>query len=299
MEHFIPKRFFWPDGPLRVLFSILAVLSAVCLYFVTPRFAESPSLFASAALILFVAEVIAFEVGIRHLSLSAMKLEVIRLTKQFELFADLTPAELEMIVGAAREKRYSCGERIFIEGDPVDHVTMLLSGFVKVTQMGLLGNEVILRLNGAGEIVGSYRVCTDCTHASAAQAVQPSRALVWDAAVFEKLQIRIPTFRRNSIRALKKRLLEMEQRFREVSTETVGSRLSSELIRISDRLRRSTDGRLEIPVSRAELGQMIGTTPFTVNQLLAMWEAQGILTQDNESFVREYISTLNEVAVNP
>jgi CRP-like cAMP-binding protein len=91
----------------------------------------------------------------------------------------------------------------------------------------------------------------------------------------------------------------MEQRFREVSTETVGSRLSSELIRISDRLRRSTDGRLEIPVSRAELGQMIGTTPFTVNQLLAMWEAQGILTQDNESFVREYISTLNEVAVNP
>jgi hypothetical protein len=70
MERLLPKRILWPYGPLRVAFSILAVLSAVGLYFASPRFAESPSLFTTAALILFVAEVSAFEVGLRHLSLS-------------------------------------------------------------------------------------------------------------------------------------------------------------------------------------------------------------------------------------
>ena len=80
--------------------------------------------------------------------------ERIRSARQFALFAEVTPAELEIVIGAAREKRFDRRETIFTEGDPVRHVTMVLSGIVKVTQMGLNGNEVILRLNAAGEIVG-------------------------------------------------------------------------------------------------------------------------------------------------
>lgn len=72
MERFLPKRILWPYGPLRVVFSIVAVLSAVALYFASPRFAESPSLFAGAALVLFAAEVSAFEVGVRRLGSSNM-----------------------------------------------------------------------------------------------------------------------------------------------------------------------------------------------------------------------------------
>ena len=66
--------------------------------------------------------------------------EKIRSAKQFALFAEVTPAEMEHILGAAREKRFSRRETIFTEGDPVRQVTMVLSGFVKVTQMGLNGN---------------------------------------------------------------------------------------------------------------------------------------------------------------
>ena len=99
--------------------------------------------------------------------------ERIRSARQFALFAEVTPAEVEVVIGAAREKRFDRRETIFTEGDPVRHVTMVLSGIVKVTQMGLNGNEVILRLNAAGEIVGSYRVCANCTHCATAQAVQP------------------------------------------------------------------------------------------------------------------------------
>jgi CRP/FNR family transcriptional regulator, nitrogen oxide reductase regulator len=312
MEPFIPKRILWPHGPLRVLFSVLAVLSAVCLYFVTPRFAESPSLYATVSLILFVAEVTAFEMGVRHLKVSAVKNAQLAAAlreegdvlaeraaqnvalrrwavtnhqsrrqnegiQQFELLAQLTPSEFEAIVGAGREKRFSRGETIFTEGDPADHVMMVLSGFVKVTQMGFDGNEVILSLNGAGEIVGSYPVCANSTRSSTARAVQPCVALVWDAATFEKLLARIPTFRRNSVRALEQRLFEMEQRFREVSMEA-GRKLSMELARLADRVsRRSDNGLLEISVSRHELAKLTGTTLFTVSRLLERWRQQGIV----------------------
>lgn len=223
--------------------------------------------------------------------------EKIRSVKQFALFSEVTPAEFEIIVGAAREKRFARRETIFTEGDPVRQVTMVISGFVKVTQMGLNGNEVILRLNGAGEIVGSYRVCANCTHCATAQAVQPCIALVWDAAIFEKLLARIPNFRRNTVHALEERLLEMEQRFREVSTEKVGSRLSSELVRISDRLRRTPDnGHLEITLSRAELAQLTGTTLFTVSRLLCQWQTQGIVRVRRESVLVQDFAALAQIS---
>ena len=223
--------------------------------------------------------------------------EKIRSARQFELFAELTPAEFEAIVGAAREKRFDRRETIFTEGDPVRQVTMVLSGFVKVTQMGLNGNEVILRLSGGGEIVGSYRVCTNCIHCATAQAVQPCVALVWEAAVFERLLARFPAFRRNTVHALEERLLEMEQRFREVSTEKVGSRLSSELVRISDRLRRTpNNGHLEITLSRAELAQLTGTTLFTVSRLLCQWQTQGIVRVRRESVLVQDFAALAQIS---
>jgi CRP-like cAMP-binding protein len=200
------------------------------------------------------------------------------LIEGFALFAEVPPADCKAILSAAREKRFEKRETIFSEGDPVLHVTMIVSGIVKVTQMGLNGNEVILRLNAAGEIVGSYRVCVNCSHSATARAVQSCVARVWDATVFEKLLARIPTFRRNTVLALEERLREMEQRFREVSKEKVELRLSSELVRLSEQLH-----RLEITLSRAEMAQLTGTTLPTVSRLLGRWQSFRIVKVQRES----------------
>lgn len=66
MERSIQTRLIWPDGPFRVIFSVLAVFSAVGMYFLSPRFAESGSLFAISALALFAFEVLGFELGMRR-----------------------------------------------------------------------------------------------------------------------------------------------------------------------------------------------------------------------------------------
>jgi len=212
------------------------------------------------------------------------------------LFADVPPADCASIISAAREKSFARKQIIFAAGNPVRQVIMLVSGCTKVTQTGLNGNEVILRLNGAGEIVGSFRLCAQCYHCSTAQAVQSSKALVWDAVDFEKLLVRFPAFRRNTLRALEERLREMEERFREVSTEKVGSRLSSELIRLSDRLGRPVNGQQEITLSRAELAQMTGTTLFTVSRLLCQWQTLGIVTIRREGVLVRDLTALAQLS---
>ena len=216
----------------------------------------------------------------------------------FALFADVSAADCASITSTAREKRYSRRQTIFSEGDAVQQVVLLLSGCVKITQLGLSGNEVILRLNGGGELVGAFRLCANCNHCSTAQAVQASVALVWEAATFEKLLERYPAFRRNIVRALEERLQEMEQRFREVSTEKVGSRLSSELIRLSKRLGRVVNGNggREISLSRAELAQLTGTTLFTVSRLLCRWQTLGIVSIRREAVQVRDFAALTQLA---
>jgi CRP-like cAMP-binding protein len=217
----------------------------------------------------------------------------------FPLFSDVSPSDCASIISAGREKHYRRKQTIFSEGDPVRQVVFLLSGFVKIIQVGSNGDEVILRINGVGEIVGAFRLSINHHHCSTAQAIQPSTAVVWDSATFERLLERFPAFRRNTFRSLEERLQEMEQRFREVSTEKVGSRLSSELLRLSNRLGRTVNGGcLEISLSRSELAQLTGTTLFTVSRLLCQWQKLGIVSIGREAVLVLDLDALTQLTLS-
>jgi len=131
-------------------------------------------------------------------------------------------------------------------------------------------------------MVGDLQPSANYAHSSTAQTVRDAIALVWDVANFAKLLDRFPAFRRNTVHALEERLREMEQRFREVSTLNVGPRLSSELIRLSNRFGCSDNGLREIHLSREELAQLTGTTLSTVSRLLGLWQKSGIVSLRRE-----------------
>lgn len=212
---------------------------------------------------------------------SALRPTALRPTNAFPqnlpLFANLSPGDCATITSCARERWFGRRQAIFYEGDPAQHVVALLSGSVKITQLGLGGDEVILRLGGPGEVVSSFHLDLHRAHVSTAQALQPSTVLLWSTSTFENLLERFPAFRRNTVRDLEQRLQELEQRFREVSTERVCSRLSSALLRISNQLGWGPDGPSEICLSRAELAQLTGTSLFTVSRLLCQWQELGIV----------------------
>lgn len=199
------------------------------------------------------------------------------------LFADVSPADCNTIISCAHEKRFCRRQTIFFIGDPIEHVFLLLSGCVKITQQNASGDEVILRLAGSGEVVGAIRLGSDRKYGSTAQVVQTCTALVWNTATFGKLLQHFAPFGRNMFYALEECLEEMEQRFREISTENVASRVSSELIRLSRHLTCDENGHLEICLTRTELAQLTGTTLSTMSRLLCRWQALGIVKLGREA----------------
>ncbi len=198
------------------------------------------------------------------------------------LFSDIPASECREIASAAHEKPFARRQSIFLEGDPVRRVVLLTSGSAKIVQLGQSGAEVILGVRGPGEVVGTVGLRPQDRHCSTAQALVSATALVWDAAVFETLSQRSVQLRRNITNILCQQLHELEERYREISTEKVSVRLSHQLIRLQNQLGR-VNGGLEIRLSREELAQLTGTTLFTVSRLLSAWNQRGIVSTRREA----------------
>jgi len=199
------------------------------------------------------------------------------------LFSDIPASECREIASAAYEKRFARRETIFREGDPVRRVVLLTSGSAKIVQLGQSGTEVILAVRGPGEMVGTVGLRPQDRHCSTALALAPSTAFVWDSAAFEAFSQRSVHLRRNITQILCQQLHELEERYREISTERVSVRLSHQLVRLLNQLGRRVNGRLEIRLSREELAQLTGTTLFTVSRLLSDWNQRGIVSTRREA----------------
>lgn len=212
------------------------------------------------------------------------------------LFADVSKQERLEILACAQEKQYARRQTIFLEGDMVRYTILLTSGCAKVVQIGQSGTEVILRLIGVGDVVGSVGVASQDRNCSMAQSLNKSTALLWDLATFENLLHRYKTLRRNATNILCRRLCDLETRFMEVSTERVAARLGHQLLRLHDQVGKPVNGGMEISLSREELAQLTGTTLFTVSRLLSDWDERGIVRTKREAVWIHNIDALTQVS---
>jgi CRP/FNR family transcriptional regulator, nitrogen oxide reductase regulator len=220
----------------------------------------------------------------------------VTLAQRSPLFANISPADCREIVSAARESEFSRRVTIFLEGDPIRHVVLLTSGSAKVMKLGPNGTEVILRIAGPGEVVELTGRPAQDHHCSMAQALNASTALIWEASAFQGLADRFPALGCNITKVAAQRLQELEERYREISTETVATRLSHQLLRLFDQLghRVNGNGTLKINLSREELAEMTGTTLFTVSRLLSEWKERGVLTVGRECVSVHNLQALRE-----
>ena len=193
------------------------------------------------------------------------------------LFAGVLPADYARITAAGRVKEFARGETLYLAGEPVKQVLLLTSGLAKINQVGLSGMEVILGLGIPGDVLGAEGLFSTGTHCTSAQAFRLCRVLVWDAPTFKSLVEHFPVLFQNMARILGEHLSELEQRFREVATEKVGSRVANQLVRLLERIGRKVDGQVEIGLSQEDLALMTGTTLFTVSRLFSAWEARGMV----------------------
>jgi CRP/FNR family transcriptional regulator, nitrogen oxide reductase regulator len=154
---------------------------------------------------------------------------------------------------------------------------------VKHTQLSSSGEEVLLWMSGSGDAVNVQTEPSSCGHTCSARAMEQCQALVWDYTRLQALLATYPQMRKNIGQILSGRLQELEERFREVATEKVAKRLALTLLRLLKQVGKVSEEGTEVRLSREELGQMTGTTLFTISRILSRWAEQGFVVPRREA----------------
>lgn len=211
------------------------------------------------------------------------------------LFRDLSPEDCQQIVAAAVPRHYRARQVIVREADRGSEVLLLASGRVKVTQISHTGDEVILRIKSAGEVIGGLGMSRGETHSSTIQTLERCGVLTWKLEQFDVLCERFPLLHRNSIQILNDTLQILQECFCELATLRVPSRLARTLVRLVEQ---DASGARNAPITLTceELGQMTGTTLFTVSRLLCKWTEIGLLYPEHRAIMIKDMGGLLAIA---
>jgi len=196
-----------------------------------------------------------------------------------QVFSDLPEADCRHLLGLFSQRPFAAGEALFLEGDPASTYYLLGAGRVKALETSAEGFEVILHVSSPGDLVGALATLGRGVYPASAVALSDGLAFAIRAQAFDELLRAHPPVAMRMLHILSEMLQGAHHRLRELATERVEQRIARTLSRLAATVGREV-GRtivLDVPLSRKELGELTGTTPFTVSRTLKEWERRGLV----------------------
>ncbi len=204
--------------------------------------------------------------------------------KEIPLFQGVSQADLSRLVQAAHPNHLQAGEFFFFQGDPAERMYVLLQGRVKLSQVGGDGQQALIRVITPVRLFALVAMTTAGSYLVTAQAAEDSHALYWTRLELVDFTQQVPQMALNAMRILAEQLQEIQERFRQATTERVEQRVAHTLIRLAAQSgRQVAEGVLiDLKLTRQDLAEMSGTTLYTVSRLLSQWEAQELVIAGRE-----------------
>lgn len=202
-------------------------------------------------------------------------------------FTSLPEETRAALVEVAVSRRAARRQQLFQQGEPAEHMFLVVAGRVKLTQVGADGEEVIVRFVGPGEILAGITLVPESTYPVRGEMAEGGRLLAWEQRDLARLAAEHPQLALRTTAVITERLREIQERFRELATQRVAQRLARALLRLARQTGRRTEAgvELDLPLSRQDLAEMTGTTLYSVSRLLSAWEEEGIVAGGRERVV--------------
>jgi CRP-like cAMP-binding protein len=196
-----------------------------------------------------------------------------------------TRARLAEILPAGRVVRFAPRETLFSEGEPSDHIAILLTGIVKITASTVNGREALLGLRGAGEIVGEFAVLSGSPRSANVRALDNVQARLVPASAFVNGLRRNPDALFGLLHAVVGRLRESDRRRLEFAGSGVRERVARLLAELAGTHGESAaDGSVTIglPLTQSEIAGATGASREAVAKALRALRACGAVATSRQ-----------------
>lgn len=201
------------------------------------------------------------------------------------LFARLTPDQLDVLAGATTTRRLQAREVLFHKGDPAAQVYVVASGRLKVSSTSSEGDDVVLNLLDAGEVVGELPLLVGGQRTATVTALEPSELVVLDRREFLRFVREHPEAAVELLAVLGERVVRLSEYLEDTIFLGVGARIAKKLLLLADQFGgEGEDGvRVELRLSQGELASFVGTTRETLNKQIRAWGEAGIVHMESGS----------------
>lgn len=197
---------------------------------------------------------------------------------QAPIFAAMDAAQVDQLAAIARPQSFAAGELVVTEGEPGLHLFLVVKGRLAAETVD--GDKTAaLSIMGPGEVFGEVAMLDGLPRSASVRALEACELLVIGRNEFLHFLERSPKASIALLTVLARRLRHLSQR--------VGDRLAEVPVRLARQLLRLADAHgvqepsgtviIDLKLSQADLGELVGATRETVNKLVRSWTDDGLL----------------------
>ncbi len=209
---------------------------------------------------------------------AGVKLERPDVVAALPIFSGLTDRDWETVLDLFSERHYKRDDYIFLEGGAPEALYIIVAGKVKVLRHSQDGKDVVLRVGGPGEMLGTVATFDGSGYPGTAQAIEECVLLVIARDDVLTLVQRYPVFGLSVIADLSHRLRSSAEQIRSLAVERVEQRIARILLKLAEGTCDNGDGRtIEMPLTRQDVADMTGTTVETAIRVMSKFRQNGLI----------------------
>lgn len=203
----------------------------------------------------------------------------LRVLHQVALFEDLGRDELADVNRLFHSEAWSAGELLYAEGDPAENLYVLASGSAKAFHSTMDGDEVVVDVLAPGDLFGGLNALGHDVHGESVAALTTTCALRVDPVTFREILTAHPVVALRALDDVSARLADSRRTVTRQATEPVEQRVAATLVRLAGKFGEPHDGGLliQLPLSRADLAGMAGTTTESVSRTMSRFRKDGLV----------------------
>ena len=199
--------------------------------------------------------------------------------KNFNLFENLDPEEMESLSDMITDGTIKKKQPIYMEGDPSETLYFLKKGRVKIVRTDESGKEITLTLLEPGEIFGEMGIFDNAPRETTAVALEDSLLCTMRRRDFEKVMANKPEMSFKLSKLMGLRMRHIENKIQELMFHDVPTRLARLLLRLLEQHPREMRNgvRINIKLSQQEIANLIGATREMTSSTLNHFRKQGLI----------------------
>jgi CRP-like cAMP-binding protein len=164
---------------------------------------------------------------------------------------------------------------------------MVEKGKIKVFKLSYEGKEQILHIYGPGHSFGEVPVYEGKNFPASSMALEKSEIIFLPRDKFVDIITQTPGLGMNLLADLSRRLREFTIQIENLSLKEVPARLAAYVLTLSKE--QKNEKKVVLPISKAQLSNLIGTTPETVSRVLKkMMDSSYIKDETKTILIEDY-----------